>query len=183
MAVFLVVAPCRLVDIDRRFVGVYCLHHQGDEWVTCLFEKERHESRQVEQIRYLKTTRLNSFRLSQIRRALPHECQIFIMFSRKCFEFLQQTLTYRRIAVLICIHCVWKCQSSNEVCSCVAGSEAHLIQGNFRPPWKLCDIDRTWSAPGRRLKCEIQSSGCDQASSGLHSILVLRRNLIWAAFK
>jgi hypothetical protein len=24
------VAPCSLVDIDRRFGGIYCLHHEGD---------------------------------------------------------------------------------------------------------------------------------------------------------
>jgi hypothetical protein len=30
MAVFWVVAPCSLVDVYRRFRGVYCLHHQGD---------------------------------------------------------------------------------------------------------------------------------------------------------
>jgi hypothetical protein len=24
------VAPCSLVEIDRRFRGAYCLHHQGD---------------------------------------------------------------------------------------------------------------------------------------------------------
>jgi hypothetical protein len=31
MAVFWVVAPCRLVWVYRRFRGLYCLHHQGDE--------------------------------------------------------------------------------------------------------------------------------------------------------
>jgi hypothetical protein len=31
MAVFWVVAPCRLVWVYRRFGGLYCLHHQGDE--------------------------------------------------------------------------------------------------------------------------------------------------------
>jgi hypothetical protein len=30
MAVFWDVAPCGLVDIDRRLRGAYCLHHQGD---------------------------------------------------------------------------------------------------------------------------------------------------------
>jgi hypothetical protein len=30
MAVFWDVAPCNLVDIDRRFRETYCLHHQGD---------------------------------------------------------------------------------------------------------------------------------------------------------
>jgi hypothetical protein len=30
MAVFWNVAPCSLVDIDRRFRGTYCFHHQGD---------------------------------------------------------------------------------------------------------------------------------------------------------
>jgi hypothetical protein len=29
MAVFWDVAPCSLVDTDRRFRGAYCLHHQG----------------------------------------------------------------------------------------------------------------------------------------------------------
>jgi hypothetical protein len=31
MAVFWVVAPCRLVRVYRRFRGLYRLHHQGDE--------------------------------------------------------------------------------------------------------------------------------------------------------
>jgi hypothetical protein len=29
MTVFWNVAPCNLVEIDRRFRGAYCLHHQG----------------------------------------------------------------------------------------------------------------------------------------------------------
>jgi hypothetical protein len=29
-AVFWVVAPCSLVDIDQSFRGAYCLHHEGD---------------------------------------------------------------------------------------------------------------------------------------------------------
>jgi hypothetical protein len=32
MAVFWAVALCRLVRVFRRFGGLYCLHHQGDEW-------------------------------------------------------------------------------------------------------------------------------------------------------
>jgi hypothetical protein len=31
MAVFWVVAPCRLVEVYQRFRGPCCLHHQGDE--------------------------------------------------------------------------------------------------------------------------------------------------------
>jgi hypothetical protein len=31
MAVFWVVAPCRLVWVYQRFRGLYCLHHQGEE--------------------------------------------------------------------------------------------------------------------------------------------------------
>jgi hypothetical protein len=30
MAVFWVVAQCNLVQIDRRFRGACCIHHQGD---------------------------------------------------------------------------------------------------------------------------------------------------------
>jgi hypothetical protein len=30
MAVFWVVAPCRLVKVYQRFGSQYCLHHQGD---------------------------------------------------------------------------------------------------------------------------------------------------------
>jgi hypothetical protein len=33
MAVFWDVAPCSLEEIDQRFRGVCCLHHQGDEKV------------------------------------------------------------------------------------------------------------------------------------------------------
>jgi hypothetical protein len=36
MAVFLDVAPCSLVEIDRRFRGAYCLHHQGGLVVTAV---------------------------------------------------------------------------------------------------------------------------------------------------
>jgi hypothetical protein len=31
MAVILNVAPCSLVDIERRFDGDYFLHHEGDD--------------------------------------------------------------------------------------------------------------------------------------------------------
>jgi hypothetical protein len=31
MAVFWVVAPCRLVEVYQCFRGACCLHHQGDE--------------------------------------------------------------------------------------------------------------------------------------------------------
>jgi hypothetical protein len=31
MTVFWHVVPCSLVEIDRRFRGAYCLHHQGDD--------------------------------------------------------------------------------------------------------------------------------------------------------
>jgi hypothetical protein len=32
--VFWDVAPCSQVEVDRRFRGAYCLHHQGD--ATCM---------------------------------------------------------------------------------------------------------------------------------------------------
>jgi hypothetical protein len=35
MAVFWDVAPCSPADTNRRLRGVYCLHHQGDEY--CYF--------------------------------------------------------------------------------------------------------------------------------------------------
>jgi hypothetical protein len=31
MAALRVVAPCSLVEVDRRFWGTYYLHHQGDK--------------------------------------------------------------------------------------------------------------------------------------------------------
>jgi hypothetical protein len=31
LGVFWDVAPCSQVDVDRRFRGAYCLHHQGDD--------------------------------------------------------------------------------------------------------------------------------------------------------
>jgi hypothetical protein len=30
MTVFWVVAPCRLIEVNKRFTGTCCLHHQGD---------------------------------------------------------------------------------------------------------------------------------------------------------
>jgi hypothetical protein len=36
MAVFWVVAPCSLVEVYQRFRGTCCLHHQGDEVLTCI---------------------------------------------------------------------------------------------------------------------------------------------------
>jgi hypothetical protein len=36
MAVFWFVAPCRLVSVYQRFRGLYCLHHQVDEWTFAL---------------------------------------------------------------------------------------------------------------------------------------------------
>jgi hypothetical protein len=32
------VAPCRLIGVDRRFGGVYCLHRQGDEFIALMME-------------------------------------------------------------------------------------------------------------------------------------------------
>jgi hypothetical protein len=32
MAVFWVVSPCSLVEVYRRFIGAYCLHHQDDDY-------------------------------------------------------------------------------------------------------------------------------------------------------
>jgi hypothetical protein len=34
MAVFWVVAPCSLVEVYQHYRGLYCLHHQGDEWIV-----------------------------------------------------------------------------------------------------------------------------------------------------
>jgi hypothetical protein len=34
MAVFWVVAPCSLVEVNQRFRGPCCLHHQGDEYAA-----------------------------------------------------------------------------------------------------------------------------------------------------
>jgi hypothetical protein len=31
MVVFWVVAPCNLVEVNKRFRGAYYLHHKGDE--------------------------------------------------------------------------------------------------------------------------------------------------------
>jgi hypothetical protein len=31
ISIFWDVAPCSIVEVDRRFRGAYCLHHQGDE--------------------------------------------------------------------------------------------------------------------------------------------------------
>jgi hypothetical protein len=45
MAVFWDVAPCSLVDIDRRFGGAYCLHHQGYELVCTFSDSTREDKR------------------------------------------------------------------------------------------------------------------------------------------
>jgi hypothetical protein len=34
MAVVSYIAPCSLVDTDRRFGGAYCLHNKGDKYIT-----------------------------------------------------------------------------------------------------------------------------------------------------
>jgi hypothetical protein len=34
VAVFWDIVPYHLVEVDRRFRDSYCLHNQGDEWVT-----------------------------------------------------------------------------------------------------------------------------------------------------
>jgi hypothetical protein len=36
MIAFWNIAPCNLVEMDRRFRRAYCLHHQGDESSTRL---------------------------------------------------------------------------------------------------------------------------------------------------
>jgi hypothetical protein len=46
MAVFWDIAPCSIVEIGRRFRGVYCLHHQGDDgdgthlWNVSIFQRD-----------------------------------------------------------------------------------------------------------------------------------------------
>lgn len=32
MAAFWIIAPCSVLDVYRRFVGAWCLHHQGVEY-------------------------------------------------------------------------------------------------------------------------------------------------------
>jgi hypothetical protein len=39
--VFWDVAPCSHVDVDQRFIGAYCLHHQVDEFIALIMEAVR----------------------------------------------------------------------------------------------------------------------------------------------
>jgi hypothetical protein len=41
ITVFWDVAPCSMVEVYRRFTGVYCLHHQGDETSVYLYQTTR----------------------------------------------------------------------------------------------------------------------------------------------
>jgi hypothetical protein len=41
MAVFWDVAPCSLVDIDRRFIGAYCLHYRAASQKTDVCRQRR----------------------------------------------------------------------------------------------------------------------------------------------
>jgi hypothetical protein len=64
MTVFWDVAQCSLVKTDRRFLGVYCLHHQGDESHRSTFHcSSSHSSpwRQAYIIPLSSTTRLQPF--------------------------------------------------------------------------------------------------------------------------
>jgi hypothetical protein len=36
MITFWDIAPCSVVEVDRRFRGVYCLHDQGDEYIIAV---------------------------------------------------------------------------------------------------------------------------------------------------
>jgi hypothetical protein len=36
MTAFWDIAPCSLVEVDRRFRGAYCLHHQDDELIALM---------------------------------------------------------------------------------------------------------------------------------------------------
>jgi hypothetical protein len=33
--------PCSIVEVDRRFRGTYCFHHQGDEYFRLMMEAVR----------------------------------------------------------------------------------------------------------------------------------------------
>jgi hypothetical protein len=35
MRAFWDIVPFSLVGVDRHFIGMYCLHHQGDDYATC----------------------------------------------------------------------------------------------------------------------------------------------------
>jgi hypothetical protein len=39
--VFWYIAPCNLVEVDRRFTDAYCLHYQGDEFIYLMMEAVR----------------------------------------------------------------------------------------------------------------------------------------------
>jgi hypothetical protein len=38
------IASCNLVRVDRRFRYTYCLHHQGDLFITLMIGQYRHRS-------------------------------------------------------------------------------------------------------------------------------------------
>jgi hypothetical protein len=64
MTAFLDIAPCSLVEGDRRFRSVYCLHHQGDEWLNALM---------MEAVRTSETS-VNFYQTT--RRDVPEGCHL-----------------------------------------------------------------------------------------------------------
>jgi hypothetical protein len=53
------VAPCGLVEINRRFSGAHCFHHQGDEWSALIALMMEAVSTSETSVDFYQTTKRN----------------------------------------------------------------------------------------------------------------------------
>jgi hypothetical protein len=63
MTAFWDIAPCNLIEVDRRFRGAYCLHHHGDHR---LFQLLRDYTAQIPQDCQLHTRRRENLKSHKI---------------------------------------------------------------------------------------------------------------------
>jgi hypothetical protein len=63
VTVFWDVAPCSLVETDRRFRGAYCLHHQGDDLPHIIPEDSHLHTRHRKNLKshHMRTQHWNAF--------------------------------------------------------------------------------------------------------------------------
>jgi hypothetical protein len=111
------IAPCSL-EVDQRFRGAYCLHHQGD-----LFQQDH---------TVLHPTKLFFFKLTALRNWNSHSCisfmhyylQMHIIILALSFKLIYQDASYMfqnysqfqnmgKLSIWQCLACHWKLCSTN----------------------------------------------------------------------
>jgi hypothetical protein len=106
MTIFWDIAPCSLVETDRRFRGAYCLHYQNDEMMEAVRTSQK-------TINFYQTTRRNIPEDSHIhtrRRENLKFHQDFIIYYSIFSSSIENLIKYiqfdRNIISRLILHCL-----------------------------------------------------------------------------